>query len=57
MDTYFKSYPNLSMCNDPDDFAVLLHFLEVLFNALFALFIRPSLAGFGECLFLGFVPL
>lgn len=48
---------HLSMTDDSDNLAVLLHGLEVFFNAFLAFFISPFFASFGESLLLGSAPL
>ena len=44
------------MADDSDNFAVLLHLVEVLHNTDLTTFILPALGGLGECLLLGAVP-
>ena len=56
-DNSFEAFVYLSVGNDSDNFAILLHFLKVLFNALFSLPIRPSFVGLGESLLLALEPL
>lgn len=46
----------LSVSNDPDDFAILDHFLEVLLDGLEPQTVLPLLGGLGERLLLGLVP-
>ena len=45
------------MANNTDDFAVLLHGVEVILNSSLAILVSPSLRGLGECLLLGLAPL
>lgn len=44
------------MSNDPDDFAILDHFFEVLLYGLEPQTVLPLLGGLGERLLLGLVP-
>ena len=45
------------MAYDADDFAVLLHGIEVILNRLLPIRIAPAFGCLGECLLLGFAPL
>jgi len=47
---------HLGMSDNTDDFAVLLHLLEIAFDLLLAVLILPFAASFAEGLLLGFVP-
>jgi len=47
---------HLSVCDDTDHFAVLLHLIEVLLDLLLPVLILPFAASFAESLLLRFVP-
>ena len=51
-----KDVAHLSMADDSDDLAVLLHLVEVLLNTDLSTIVLPALGGLGECLLLRVIP-
>ena len=51
-----KDVAHLSMADDSDDLAILLHLVEVLINAGLSTIVLPALGSLGECLLLRAIP-